>query len=153
MLVDVLSTAVCCVPGLPPTEILDGVVTTVKTLAVGSTKGLDGLMAMKEGSDFLKALNAGPRTASPDTRYFAVDSAFTPDKGVLLSLIAEKSLNSIFGEANDLLVPAAGTAGSNGSAMFPVTDTLRLEGTGGVPHLEYLSVPATHVQLVQWLTA
>jgi hypothetical protein len=152
-MVDVISTAICCVPGMPTTEVLDGIISTVKTIGVGAAKGLDGLMAMQVGSPFLKALNTGPRTASADTRYFAVSSNYTPSPGALLHLVADKSLASLFGEGHDLVVPASGTAGSNGSAMFPVADAKTLTGPTAVPHVAYLADPDVHAQLLQWLTA
>ncbi len=153
VMLDVLSTAICCVPGMPTTEVLDGIITTVKTVGVGAAKGLDGLTAMKDGSTFLKALNAGPRTTAADTRYFAVSSHYAPSPGALLNLVLDKSLSSVLGEGHDLVVPAAGTGGSNGAAMFPVADTLALTRERGVPHVAYLANTDVHAQLLQWLTA
>ncbi len=152
-MVDVLSTAICCVPGMPTTEVLDGIITTVKTVGVGAAKGLDGLMAMQNGSTFLTGLNAGPRTTGADTRYFAVSSHYTASPGALLNLVLDKSLNSLFGDGHDLVVPSAGTAGSNGAAMFPIADSLALTGPQGISHVAYLANPDVHAHLLQWLTA
>jgi len=64
-----------------------------------------------------------------------------PSPGALLHLMADKSLASLFGEGHDLVVPASGTAGSNGSAMFPVADAKTLAGPTAVPHVAYLADP------------
>src|SRR5262249_55439551 len=76
-LIDTYTNLLNFLPDNGVTEVLDGVITVAKQLAVGAAKGLPGLQSMRPGGDFAKWLNAGPRG---DTRYFALASNFTPSE-------------------------------------------------------------------------
>jgi hypothetical protein len=57
-------------------DVLSGIVTVAKQLAVGALGGLKGLQSMRPGGELPTWLNTGPRAG--DTRDFALTSDCTP---------------------------------------------------------------------------
>jgi pimeloyl-ACP methyl ester carboxylesterase len=149
-LVDTYTSLLNFLPDNGVTEVLDAVITVTKLLAVGVTKGLDGLQAMVPGGPFLADwLNTGD--AAADARYHAVTSNFEPVQRGLKDFARDRLTDGIFGAENDLVVPTEGVFAANGCAHFPVADPLVLDARAGVGHNRYFADPAVHAKLKEWL--
>jgi hypothetical protein len=147
-LIDTYSNLINFLPDNGLTEILAGVITVAKMLAVGAAKGLPGLQSMRPGGDFATWLNAGPRS---ETRYFALSSDFTPGEPGLRQLAADRLMDRIFKAANDLVVPTEGVFSANGSECFPIEERLVFKGPGAVAHTGYFASRVTRDQMMEWL--
>jgi hypothetical protein len=131
------------------TEIMSGVITVAKQVAVGAAKGLPGLQSMRPGGDFGKWLNIGPKG---DSRYFALASNFTPREPGLRQLAVDRLMDKIFKAANDLVVPTDGVFSSNGSGCFPIDHKVVFQGTDGIAHTGYFGSRAAREQIREWLS-
>lgn len=131
------------------TDVLDGVVTVAKQLAVGALKGLPGLQAMRPDGDFGKKLNTGAR--SGDTRYFALASDFTPAEPGLKQLATNKLMDRIFKAKNDLVVPTDGVFAPNGSGFFPIEQPFVFSGTDAVAHTGFFASRPARDKILEWL--
>jgi len=128
--------------------VADAVITVVKHAAVGALRGLDGLQAMSPQGEFLKWLNS----ASSDTgRYYAMSGDFEPDNHGWKKFAADRLMDRIFQEPNDLVVPTAGVYAENGSNRFPITNRLEFGESDGVHHSGYFGNPTARDQLLAWL--
>jgi pimeloyl-ACP methyl ester carboxylesterase len=149
--IDTYTTLLNLIPSAGVTEVLSGVVTVAKTLAVGAAKGLPGLMSMQPGGEFGSWLNAGDRGA--ETRYFALASNFSPSEPGLRAMMKNRLMDRVFGGANDLVVPTDGVFASNGSGWFPIEERHVFDGTSGVAHTGFFGSPAAREKIVEWLSA
>jgi hypothetical protein len=156
-MIDRLTTAVNVLPTGFVTEILEGLITAVKTIGHGALKGLDGLRSMQPGGDFLKWLNV---PIQQKLEYFGISSNYEPtDEGLramVRNLAVNKLLDTIFESAgNDLVVPEAGVHAGNGSSLFPLEPArlLTIASDAGVSHVTFFSYPATNQTMAQWLTS
>ena len=149
-LVDRLTDILDMVPDNAVTDVLSIVISVVKQLAVGAFNGLDGIIAMKPGGQWLTELNRPrPTTAA----YYAVSSDYDAPDGSPLKLIARDRVTDLLFRniGNDLIVPEAGVHAGNGASLFPIADPLALTATQSVDHSSYWACPAVHSQLRQWL--
>jgi hypothetical protein len=147
-LIDTYTNLLNFLPDSGLTEILAGIITVAKMLAVGAAKGLPGLQSMCPGGDFATWLNAGPRS---ETRYFALSSDFTPGEPGLRQLAADRLMDRIFKAANDLVVPTDGVFSANGSACFPIEERLVFKGPGAVAHTGYFASRPARDRMMEWL--
>lgn len=131
------------------TEVLEGIVTVAKQIAVAAVKGLEGLQSMLPGGPFLHELNTG---SADDKRYFALASNYEPTNQGLLMFVKDRLMDRIFKEKeNDLVVPTAGVYDSNGSGFFPITDRYVFPSGEGVPHNGYFANATARSKILQWL--
>jgi hypothetical protein len=132
-------------------EVLEGVITVMKQLALGALKGMDGLQSMLAGGPFLKEwLNSGPRD---DKRYYAVASDYEP-AAVGLASLRDRLTDWIFGnELNDLIVPTAGVYDRNGSELFPIEERHIFAGRDSVAHTGFFTNPVARQKILGWLAS
>jgi hypothetical protein len=132
------------------TEVLQGVITVMKQLAVGALKGLPGLESMLPGGPFLQDwLNRGPKGAE---LYYAIASNYEPTQPGLAAWAKNRLMDRVFDHAaNDLVVPTLGVYEGNGSALFPIADHHVFPPTAGIQHGGYFPSPATQQQIMGWL--
>lgn len=131
------------------TDALDAVITVAKLVSTGVLNGLDGLQSMRPEGDFLSELNA---RAEQGGRYFALSSDFEPTNAGWKRYAADRLMDKIFKEPNDLVVPAASPYQENGSDRFPILPRLEFGVNAGVDHSGYFANPAAREQILGWLT-
>jgi hypothetical protein len=140
------------VPDSGVSDILAGIITVAKQLAVGAVKGLPGLQSMRPGGEFGTWLNAGVRAG--DTRYFALASDFTPSETGLKEFAADRIIDKVFQKkANDLVVPTSGVFSANGSGFFPIEQNVVFEGAQSVAHTAYFGSRGVREKITEWLGA
>ena len=156
-MIDRLTTAVNILPTGFVTELLEALITAVKTIGHGALKGLDGLRSMQPDGDFLKWLNV-PSQQKLD--YFGISSNYEPRDEGLRAMVTNAAVNrildTIFQDAgNDLVVPEAGVHAANGGTLFPIDPgrLLTIAPEAGVSHVTFFSHPATNQKLTQWLAS
>lgn len=149
-LIDTYTNLLNFLPDNGVTEVLDGVITVAKQLAVGAAKGLPGLQSMRPGGDFAKWLNAGPRG---DTRYFALASNFTPSEPGLKQLAMDRLMDRVFKAGNDLVVPTEGVFADNGSKYFPIEQRFVFQGSDGIAHTGFFANRGARDKIMEWLSA
>jgi hypothetical protein len=138
-------------PSNGATEVLEGIVTVAKMLAVGVLHGLPGLQAMNPAGPFLKDFNQGPKGAD---RYFALASNYDPKDPGLKAWAVNRLVDRIFQNAgNDLVVPTLGVYAANGSGYFPIAaaDTRVFGPERGIWHGGFFSEPDAYDRILQWL--
>jgi hypothetical protein len=150
-LVDTYTNLLNFFPDTGVVEVLEGVVTVAKQVAVGVLKGLDGLQAMRPHGPFLDDwLNSGARD---DKHYFALGSNYEPADAGLASF-RDRLMDWVFKRAeNDLVVPTVGVYGENGSAFFPIEDRYVFTATDAVPHTRFFANPTAREKINEWLTS
>jgi hypothetical protein len=147
-LIDSYTNMLQFLPGPHVVDVFEGIITVVKQVAVGAVAGLDGLRAMRPGGEFLRWLNAG---TLPPARYHAVTADYEPVQAGWRRLAVNRLVDGVFHEANDLVVPTAGTYAANGSSRFPITELHELRGADGVDHSGYFANPQVGERLLAWL--
>ena len=136
-------------PSNGATEILEGVITVVKMLAVGVLRGLPGLQSMVPNGGFLTQLNTSPVGID---KYFALASDYTPTDPGLKAWAANRLLDRVFQKAaNDLVVPMLGVYDKNGCGYFPIADKLVYGQGDGISHTTYFGEPRTQEKILGWL--
>lgn len=136
-------------PSTGATEILEGIVTVVKMLAVGVLHGLPGLQSMAPAGPFLAGLNNSPAGAD---RYYAMASDYSPADPGLKAWAANRLLDRVFKNvANDLVVPMLGVYDKNGCGYFPIAEKLVYGPADGISHTNYFGAPRTQEQILAWL--
>jgi hypothetical protein len=147
--VDTYTNLLNFLPANGATEILEGVVTVVKMLAVGVLHGLPGLQSMVPAGGFLTQLNTSPVGAD---KYFALASDYTPTDPGLKAWAANRLLDRIFQKAeNDLVVPTLGVYDKNGCGYFPIAEKLVYGQGDGISHTTYFGEPRTQERILEWL--
>ena len=129
-------------------EILEGLITIAKQIAVGALKGLDGLQSMNPTGTFLPSLNTGPKSSA---KYFALTADFEPTAAGFRDYFADLFMDKIFKAQNDLVVPTAGVYDINGSDNFPIVDRRTFGVADGIAHTRFFGHPAAQQQIMQWL--
>ena len=148
-LLDTFTNVLNFIPDNPVTDVLGGVVTVAKQLAVGAMGGLDGLMAMTPGGPFQQTLN---RAGDGDgVHYFALGARYTPTDPGLRAFVTGRLLNKVFGADNDLVVPTESVYAANGSGRFPIEARHVFEAPDGVSHTSFFQHPAAQRKLLEWL--
>ena len=132
-------------------EVIEGVITVVKQLAVGTLKGLEGLQSMRPGGTFLAEwLNAG---AAAGPRYFALASNYEP-KEAGVATFRDFVMDKIFASTeNDLVVPTEGVYRENGSALFPIADRQLFGAADSIPHTRFFASATARDRVLSWLAA
>jgi hypothetical protein len=138
------------IPDAGVSDVITGIVTVAKSLAVGAVGGLKGLQSMRPEGDFNKWMNGGDRAS--DTRYFALTSDYTPSAAGLVS-VKNRLMDLIFKGPNDLVVPTDGVFADNGSGFFPIEDKFVFRGTDSLAHTEFFGSRAARDRILGWLTA
>lgn len=131
------------------TESLEGIIAVTKQLAVGTLKGLDGLQSMHPEGKFLKELNT-PGTAG-NTNYYALSSNYEPQEPGLKAYAADRLMDKIFKQDNDLVVPTAGVYCTNGSSGFPIENHIVYKAQEGIPHTGFFGQDKVQAQIMNWL--
>jgi hypothetical protein len=156
-MIDRLTTAVNILPTGFVTELLEGLITAVKTIGHGALKGLDGLRSMQPDGEFLKWLNV---TSPQKLEYFGISANYEPKDEGLRAMVknaaVNKILDTIFEDAgNDLVVPEAGVHAANGGTYFPIDPgrLLTIAADAGVSHVTFFKHPVTNQKLTQWLAS
>ena len=137
------------IPDAGMSDVLAGIITVAKQLAVGAVKGLRGLQSMRPGGEFGKWLNTGPRAG--ETRYFALASDYMPGTPGLKELATDRLMDRIFRVRNDLVVPTDGVFGANGSGFFPIEEKIVFQGGDAVGHTGYFANPGVREKIAEWL--
>lgn len=132
------------------TEILEGIITVAKMLAIGAIEGLRGLQAMQPQGEFLKRLNQGPPQA---TCYYALASDFEPREPGFSDWAKDHLMDKIFqGAANDLVVPTHGVFAVEGSQKFPIAKCYIFPRERGISHTGFFAAQETQQYLLEWLS-
>jgi caspase domain-containing protein len=149
-LVDTYTNVLNFIPDNGVTDVLEGVVTVAKMLAVGAMKGLDGLASMVPDGDFQKWLNAGP--APVGTTYCALAADYEPTIPALADFARDWVMDKVFAKlGNDLVVPTDGVFAENGAGLFPIDDRHVFAKEDGVAHTRFFADRTTQDKLVSWL--
>jgi hypothetical protein len=151
-LINVFTNILNCFPDIGVTDVLAGIVTVAKMIAVGAVNGLDGLTAMAPGTDFQKWLNAGP--AVEGVSYCALAADHESSAGRIVAFAGDALVDHVFSmQQNDLVVPTSGVFSENGAGMFPIGGTQRyvFPSSAGVTHTTFFANPTTQEKLKEWL--
>jgi pimeloyl-ACP methyl ester carboxylesterase len=136
----------------PPTgvvDVLEGIITVVKQLAVATAKGLSGIQSALPDGTFLRGLNTGPKDMK---QYFALASNFEPTDPGLKAFAQNRLMDAIFNRAdNDLVVPTAGVYEMNGSDFFPIADREVFPAAAGIPHTGFFADASARARILGWL--
>ena len=132
-------------------EVIEGVITVTKQVALATLKGLEGLQAMTPQSPFLAGyLNQGPRD---DKQYFALGSNYEPSD-VGLATFKDRMMDWVFKRAaNDLVVPESGVYEDNGSKLFPIENRHLFAAADAVPHTRFFANEVAREKIAEWLAA
>ena len=136
------------VPDNPALDVIEGIITVAKQVAVGTLEGLEGLQSMRPGGAFLAGLNSGPKGGS---QYFALAAEFEPVEGGFRDYVPDLVMDKIFKTKNDLVVPTDGVYETNGSACFPIADRRAFGPADGIAHTSFFSHAAVQRQIMEWL--
>ncbi len=136
------------VPDNGVTEVLEGVITVAKHIAVGAVKGLTGLQSMHPGGDFLRWLNVPTGIGS---RYYALAGNFEPADRGWANWAKNHLMDAIFQGNNDLVVPTKGVFAANGSTQFPVDQRLEFGADAGINHSTFFADQIVQDRLLSWL--
>lgn len=150
-LIDTYTNLLNFIPDNPVTDILDGVITVAKQLAVGAMKGLDGLESMLPGGPFQNELNTAVELEN--TRYFALGADYAPSEVGFRNWVTEQLTDAIFKADNDLVVPTASVYDQNGGSLFPIEDRKVFDAAAGISHTTFFQHPDVQAQLLTWLHA
>ena len=150
-LIDTYTNLANFIPEIGVSDVITGVITVAKQIAVGAVAGLKGLQSMRPEGDFGKWLNAGDRTG--DTRYFALSSDFTPTEPGLLNFAKNRLMDLIFKGPNDLVVPTDGVFAENGSGFFPIEQRHVFGGSDGIAHTAFFGSRPARDRIMEWLNA
>jgi hypothetical protein len=150
-LLDRYTSLLSLVPDVGVTDVLDGIITVAKMLAVGAMKGLDGLQSMVPGGKFQQWLNAGP--APQGTTYCALAADYEPSVPALRSFVSDGVMDTIFAKlGNDLVVPTDGVYEKNGAGLFPIESRHVFATDDNVTHTRFFANRTTQEKLLTWLT-
>ncbi len=138
------------------TYVLEGVLALVKLSAFIALAELPGLNCLPPNNPYLQGLNAA---AEGGAEFYAISADFTPDAPGLLArlgkLAGDKFIDSVFGGANDVVVPTlGGYAAGDHTGGFPLDEAHRVifSGAARVHHSNYFSTPVVRAQILEWLT-
>jgi hypothetical protein len=126
---------------------LTAVIETVKQVGTGVLDGLDGLVAMSPGSDFLTGLGSATGTAAGTS--FAIASDFEPESASLPVRALDALVDPFFGEGNDLVVP---TMSVSRAAGLTVDDAVTVPRTPAIAHTSYFGNRTVRERIVSWLS-
>jgi hypothetical protein len=132
------------------TDVIGLVLSILKQLSVGAFGGLEGIMSMDPGGDYLKAFNTTPGSTAT---YRAIASDYEPPRGASLARVARNAgTDFVFRKVgNDLVVPTQGVFEVSGVTGFPIADPLVFAAEAGVDHSSYFTRPEVSAKLLEWL--
>jgi hypothetical protein len=138
------------IPDAGVTDVIGLVLSILKQLSVGAFGGLEGIMSMDPGGDYLKAFNTTPGSTAT---YRAIASNYEPPRGASLARVARNAgTDFVFRKVgNDLVVPTQGVFEVSGVTGFPIADPLVFAAEAGVDHSSYFTRPEVSAKLLEWL--
>jgi hypothetical protein len=147
-LLDTYTNLLDAFPDIGAVDVLQVVLEVVKQVATGVVEGLDGLMSMNPGGDYLRALNKEP---AEYPGYAAIAADFTPTtrnaRQLAMNLVADK----LFRSANDLVVPRAGAWEVDDRSLVAADRRLSIADDQAVTHNGYFASPDVRERLREWL--
>jgi hypothetical protein len=147
-------------------EAIQGVATLVKVLATHAVtdKGVPGLAAMEPDGEFVTTINQTQpgQPSPPEVFYCAVTSNFEPGRALedgttpdlppkLLMRLGDKTIDDLFGEANDLVVNTRSMTAIDPQVGGFINDKLDFGTNGLVYHTIYFTRRETVSALARWL--
>lgn len=150
-LVDAYTNLFSLIPDNPVTEVLEGVVTVVKQMAVGALGGLDGLRAMQPTGDFLQQLNG--HAGAVETRYFALGANYEPTQHGLRDYAKNWLMDAVFGQENDLVVPTSSVYEVPGVSRFAVEERTLFSTRDGIAHSGFFGNATACNEIMRWLSS
>jgi pimeloyl-ACP methyl ester carboxylesterase len=148
-LIDTYTNVLNFLPDNGVTEVLDGIITVAKVIAVGTIGGLDGIGSMVRDGPFLRDWLNG--AGGEQAEYYAIASDYEPADRGLRDFAKDRLTDALFGEHNDLVVPTGGVGGANGANGFPIADPLMLDASAAVGHTRYFADDQVQDRLLHWL--
>jgi pimeloyl-ACP methyl ester carboxylesterase len=148
-LLDTYTNLLDAFPDIGAVDVLQVVLEVVKQVATGVAEGLDGLMSMNPGGNYLRALNKEP---SEQTRYAAIAADFAPASRDARHLAMDLIADRLFRVANDLVVPRDGGWEVDDQALVPAGRRLSIADEQAVTHNSYFGSSAVQARLREWLT-
>lgn len=136
-------------PSTGVTDVLEGIITVVKQLAVATVKGLSGLQSMLPDGAFLRSLNTGPKDQK---QYYALGSNFEPTDPGLKAYAKNRLMDAIFEAENDLVVPTDGVYDRNGSDLFPIDNRHVFSTAAGIHHTGFFGDASARAKILEWLS-
>ncbi len=141
------------------TYVLEGLLAVVKLTAFIALAELPGLNCLPPNNPYLQGLNDAAVATNGGAEFYAISADFTPDAPGLLArlgkLAGDKFIDSVFGSANDVVVPTLGgyAAGAH-TGGFPLDEAHHaiFSGAARVHHSNYFSTPVVRAQILEWLT-
>lgn len=134
------------------TDILEGILTTVKVIGHAGLKSLDGLAVMKPGNTFLSDLD---NLAIPGCEYYGIGGDFEPRGvgfGAAFCTGADSLIDRVFQDVpNDLVVPFDGMRHWSGRLQILDNQFLTFNPEMGVAHTNYFKQHETATSLLRWL--
>ncbi len=147
-LLDTYTNLLDAFPDIGAIDVLQVVLEVVKQVATGMAEGLDGLMSMNPGGDYLRALNKEP---AEHAGYAAIAADFAPasrnSRHHAMNLVADR----LFRSANDLVVPRDGAWKIDEHSLVAADRRLSIPDGKAVTHNRYFASPDVHQQLRNWL--
>ena len=147
--VDTYTNLLNFIPDNPVLDVLEGVITVVKQLAVGTLKGLEGLQAMQPDGAFLQWLNR--KASASGSRYFALGADYKPTIPGFKDFVTDRLLDTIFRTYNDLVVPTGSVYEPNGAAHFPIMDRHIFAKDDGIAHCDFFRSAIAQQKILDWL--
>jgi hypothetical protein len=148
-LVDTYTNLLDAFPDIGAVDVLQVVLEVVKQVATGVVEGLDGLMSMNPGGDYLRALNKEP---SEHPGYAAIAADFAPasrnGRQLAMNLVADR----LFRGANDLVVPRDGAWEVDDNSLVTADRRLSIADDQAVTHNSYFGSSVVQQRLREWLT-
>ncbi len=148
-LLDALTNLVGAVPG---SDLVELVLELLKDAVVESAlEGLEGLVAMSPGGEYLTALNA--LVLPPGLCVRSISADFEPRSSAgIVETARNRAVDAYFGGLrNDLIVPTLSTIVTSGSFSVPAGQRLVLDSSRGVDHSSFWTNPRALQQLSAWL--
>jgi hypothetical protein len=150
---DRLSTMLNVVPDGPwsvVTDVLDGVLTTVKVVAQGGLGALPGIASMDPQGTWLDELEKRSLGA---VETFGISAEYEPDARPFgLRAGADALVDRVFGrEANDCVVPSVGVFGGNSASAVGEKNRMSFAADRQVWHCSYFGRAETAAALSEWL--
>jgi hypothetical protein len=147
-LLDTYTNLLDAFPDVGAVDVLQMVLEVVKQIATGIAEGLDGLMSMNPGGDYLRALNKDP---TEHAEYAAIAADFSPAardaRQLAMNLVADR----LFRGANDLVVPRDGGWQVDEHPLVPPDRRLSIAADQAVTHNTYFGAADVQQRLGEWL--
>lgn len=147
-LLDTYTNLLDAFPDIGAVDVLQVVLEVVKQVATGVAEGLDGLMAMNPGGDYLRTLNKEP---SERPGYAAIAADFAPASRNARQLAMNLVADRLFRSANDLVVPRDGGWEVDDQSLVAANRRLSISDDQAVTHNSYFASHEVRERLSEWL--